>query len=133
MRNAALRRVLVPLLILSQDAVDPDRSGRPRVRANANWQENSLVFASNKGIPLDAQNIVNRYFQPLLRRAGLPNIGWHDLRHTCATVLLSRGAHPKLVQNLLGHASLSMTLDCYLHWIPSMGRVTADGMDEALG
>jgi integrase len=145
MRNAALRRVLVPLLTLSQDAVelfkaplnaavDPDRIlDDPRVRAGANWQENSLVFASNKGTPLDAQNIVNRYFKPLLRRAGLPNIRWHDLRHTCAILLLSRGVHPKLVQYLLGHASITMTLDCYLHWTPSMGRVTADGMDEALG
>jgi integrase len=57
----------------------------------------------------------------------------HDLRHTCATLLLGRGVHPKLVQHLLGHASIAMTLDRYSHWIPSMGRHAADGMDEALG
>ncbi len=104
-----------------------------KVRAGANWQENGLVFASSKDTPLDAQNIVNRYFKPLLKRAGLPNIRWHDLRHTCATLLLSRGTHPKLVQHLLGHASIQLTLDRYSHWIPSMGRHAADGMDEALG
>jgi integrase len=82
---------------------------------------------------LDAQNIVNRHFKPLLKRAGLPPVRWHDLRHTCATLLLGRGVHPKLVQHLLGHASITMTLDRYSHWIPSMGRHTADGMDEALG
>jgi integrase len=91
------------------------------------------VFASGKGTPLDAQNIVNRHFKPLLKRAGLPPIRWHDLRHTCATLLLGRGVHLKLVQHLLGHASITTTLDRYSHWIPSMGRHAADGMDEALG
>ena len=61
------------------------------------------------------------------------NIRWHDLRHTCATLLLSRGTHPKMVQHLLGHASIQLTLDRYSHWMPSMGRATVEGMDEALG
>ncbi|MDQ3659595.1 MAG: tyrosine-type recombinase/integrase [Actinomycetota bacterium] len=89
-------------------------------------------MATRKGIPLDAQNIVNRHFKPLLKHAGLPPIRWHDLRHTCAT-LLGRRVHPKLVQHLLGHAGITMTLDRYSHRIPSMGRHAADGMDEALG
>jgi integrase len=79
------------------------------------------------------QNIVNRYFKPLLRRTGLPDIRWHDLRHTCTTLLLGRGVHPKMVQHLMGHASIQLTLDRYSHWIPSMRRATAEGMDEALG
>ena len=49
------------------------------------------MFASVKGTPLDAQNIVYRYFKPLLKRTGLPDIRWHDLQHTCATLLLGRG------------------------------------------
>jgi integrase len=91
------------------------------------------VFATGKGTPLDAQNIVNCHFKLLLRRAELPAIRWHNLRHTSATLLLSRGTHPKLVQHLLGHASIQLTLDRYSHWIPSMGRHAAEGMDEALG
>jgi integrase len=63
---------------------------------------------------------------------GLPPIRWHDLRHTCATLLPGRGVHPKLVQHLLGHASITMTLDRYSQWIRSMGRHAADSMDEAL-
>ena len=90
------------------------------------------MFASGKGTPLDAQNIVNRHVKPLLRRAGLPDIRWHDLRHTYATLLLGRGVHPKLVQHLLGHASITMTLDRYSHRIPNMGRHAAKGMNEAL-
>jgi integrase len=90
------------------------------------------VFASSKGTPLDAQNIVNRHFKPLLRRAGLPDIRWHDLRHTYATLLLARGTHPTYVQKSLGHASVQLTLDRYSHWMPSMGRATASAMDDAL-
>ena len=97
------------------------------------FTDSGLVFATRKGTALDAQNIVNRHFKPLLKHAGLPPIRWHDLRHTCATLLLGRGVHPKLVQHLLGHASITMTLDRYSHWIPSMGSHAADGMDEALG
>ncbi|HET6660358.1 MAG TPA: tyrosine-type recombinase/integrase [Rubrobacter sp.] len=57
---------------------------------------------------------------------------FHDLRHTAATLLLGRGVHPKLVQELLGHSSIAMTLDRYSHWIPSMGEQTAAAMEAAL-
>jgi integrase len=132
-KNASRRTVDLP-----QRAVEALRSHRKRqveeqLRVGARWADNGLVFVTTIGTPVDAQNIVNRHFKPLLRRAGLPGIRWHDLRHTCATLLLSRGTHPKLVQHLLGHASIQLTLDRYSHWIPSMGRATAEGMDEALG
>ena len=132
-KNASRRTVDLP-----QRAVEALRSHRKRqveeqLRASAQWADNGLVFTTGIGTPIDAQNIVNRHFKPLLRRTGLPDIRWHDLRHTCATLLLSRGTHPKYVQHLLGHASIQLTLDRYSHWIPSMGRATAEGMDEALG
>ena len=131
-KNASRRTIDLP-----QRALEALRSHRKRQLEEklvaSSYEESDLVFATGKGTPLDAQNIVNRHFKPLLKRAGLPNIRWHDLRHTCATLLLGRGVHPKLVQHLLGHASITMTLDRYSHWIPSMGRHAADGMDEALG
>ena len=95
--------------------------------------DNGLVFATTIGSPIDSQNIINRHFRPLLRHAGLLDMRWHDLRHTCVTLLLSRGSHPKLVQHLLSHSSIQLTLDRHSHWMPSMGRSTADGMYEALG
>ena len=97
------------------------------------YEDSELVFATRKGTPLDAQNIINGFFKPLLKRAELPNIRWHDLRHTYATLLLARSTHPTYVQRSLGHASVQLTLDRYSHWMPSMGRNTADAMDEALG
>jgi integrase len=102
-------------------------------RKATDYEVSGLVFATRKGTPLYAQNVINRHFKPLLEHVGLPPIRWHDLRHTCATLLLGRGVHPKLVQHLLGHASITMTLDRYSHRIPSMGRHAAEGMDEALG
>jgi len=71
-------------------------------------------------------------FGKLLKRAKPPEIRFHDPRHTCATLLLSRGQHPKLIQELLGHANISITLDTYSHVLPGMGDGLADAMDEAL-
>jgi integrase len=84
------------------------------------------------GKPLDFRNVATASFKPLLKKAGLPDIRFHDLRHTCATLLLSRGHHPKLVQELLGHASVAMTLDRYSYVLPGMGDQTAAAMEAAL-
>ena len=131
-KNASRRTV-----DLLQKAAEALRSHRKRQMdqptVGAQWTDNGLVFTTTIGTPLEAQKIVNRHFKPLLRRTGLPNIRWHDLRHTCSTLLLRRGVHPKMVQHLMGHASIQLTLDRYSHWIPSMGRHAADGMDEVLG
>ena len=132
-KNASRRTIDLPQRALKALRSHRKRQVEEQLKAGEKWEENGLVFASSKGTPLDAQNIVNRYFKPLLYRTGLPDIRWHDLRHTCATLLLGRGVHPKMVQHLLGHGSIQLTLDRYSHWIPSMGRATADGMDEALG
>ena len=77
-------------------------------------------------------HLLGRHFNPLLRRAGLPTIWLHDLRHTCATILLMAGKHPKYVQELLGHASINITLDTYSHVIEGMDGGLGDAMDEAL-
>jgi integrase len=67
-----------------------------------------------------------------LGRADLPHLRFHDLRHTCATLLLGRGVHPKFVQELLGHATIAITLDTYSHVMPGMGDQTAAAMEDAL-
>jgi integrase len=103
-----------------------------RLKAGSLWQDNSLVFCTHAGNPLDFRNVATASFKPLLKKAGLPDIRFHDLRHTCATLLLSRGHHPKLVQELLGHASIAMTLDRYSHVLPGMGDQTAAAMEAAL-
>jgi integrase len=69
---------------------------------------------------MSCTNLLGRHFKPLLRSAELPAIRLHDLRHTCATILLMAGKHPKYVQELLGHANISITLDTYSHVIEGM-------------
>jgi integrase len=92
-----------------------------------------LVFTSWVSTPVSRQDLVTRSFKPLLKRAGLPDIRFHDLRHTCATLLLSKGVHAKFVQELSGHATIIITLDTYSHVLPGMGDAAAGAMDEAAG
>jgi integrase len=131
-KNASRRALDLPVHAVRTLRAHRKRQLEEKLESGALYEDQGLVFATGKGTPLDAQNVVNRHFKPLLRRAGLPNIRWHDLRHTCATLLLSRGTHPTYVQKLLGHASVQLTLDRYSHWMPSMGKHTANAMDEAL-
>jgi len=102
------------------------------LKAGGAYQDNDLVFAGDLGGPIGHEKVTQRSFKPLLKRAGLPEIRFHDLRHTFATLLLARGVHPTYVQRALGHASVKMTLDRYSHWMPSMGRATAEAIDAAL-
>src|SRR5215210_6610202 len=104
-----------------------------RMRLAGLYEDHDLIFTTQRGTPLNPENLVKRSFKPLLEWAGLPSIRFHDLRHTCATLLLGRGVHPKLVQELLGHATISMTLDTYSHFLPSMGDQTAGAMGHAFG
>jgi integrase len=80
-----------------------------------NYADQGLVFSTNTGTPFNPSNMRQRSFTPLLRKANIPHIRFHDLRHTCATLLLGKGTHPKFVQELLGHATVAITLDTYSH------------------
>jgi integrase len=91
------------------------------------------VFSDLGGGPLRKSNLIRRSFKPLLRQAGLPDIRFHDLRHTSATLLLARGTNPKIVQEMLGHARVGLTLDTYSHVTPSMQHEAARAMNELLG
>ncbi|HEY6750847.1 MAG TPA: tyrosine-type recombinase/integrase [Rubrobacteraceae bacterium] len=96
------------------------------------WRENGLIFASEAGDPLDRRYVTNHRFKPLLKRAGLPQIRFHDLRHTCATPLLGRNVNPKILSEMLGHASTAITLDTYSHVLPNMQSDAAKAMEDAL-
>lgn len=122
---------------LSRKAVEALRSHRAgqageKLRLGSLWQDGGLVFPTTTGTTTSGTNLLGRYFRPLLKRADLPPVRLHDLRHTCATILLMAGKHPKYVQELLGHASISITLDTYSHVIEGMDGELGDAMDEAL-
>lgn len=104
-----------------------------RMRLAGLHRDQGLIFSTQTGAIVGPENLVKRSFKPLLKRAGLPEIRFHDLRHTCATTLLGRSVHPKMVQELLGHATVAMTLDTYSHYLPSMGDQAGGAMGEAFG
>jgi integrase len=96
------------------------------------YQDQNLVFAGESGELINPFNLRQRFFSPLLERAELPHITFRDLRHTCASLLFQRNAHPKLVHELLGHASVAITLDTYSHMLPGMGGEAATAMKDVL-
>ncbi len=99
-----------------------------RLLVGPEWQQTDLVFCTHQGKPLGHRNVL-RAFKLIMLRAGLPDVPFHARRHTAATLLLTQGVHPKVVQERLGHATIAMTLDIYSHPIPSMGRAAADQLD----
>jgi integrase len=104
-----------------------------RVRKAGLWEDHGLIFPSEVGTPMSGRNLY-RAFKIRVKRASLPQtLRFHDLRHTCATLLLRQGINPKFVQELLGHADISLTLNTYSHVLPDMGDAAASGMDAALG
>ena len=103
-----------------------------KLRRAGLYRDEGLVFASGVGTPVNPENLVKRSFKPLLEKAGLPEIRFHDLRHTCATLLLGRDVHPKFVQELLGHATIAMTMNTYSHYLPSMGDQASGAIGDAL-
>lgn len=104
-----------------------------RLGAAGVWEDLDLVFANGLGRPIEPQNLVQRAFYPLLERAGLPRIRFHDLRHTAATLLLARGVHPKKVSEMLGHATVAITLDRYSHVTPTMHEEAAEILESVVG
>ncbi len=91
-----------------------------------------MVFASEIGTPLNRHNLTQRSFRPLLAKAELPQIRFHDLRHTCATLLLTKNVNPKVVSEMLGHSNIAITLDTYSHVLPNMQDSAARALEEAL-
>ena len=121
---------------LTQSAADALRSHLQRqlkeIEALGDeYQDQGLIFPGEKGQPMRPWTLT-RKLQRILERAGLPHLRFHDLRHTCATLLLSKGVHPKFVQELLGHATISITLDTYSHVIPAMGDQTRKAIEDVL-
>jgi len=117
-------------------AVDALRAHRvrqleERLLAGSRWHDEGLVFSTTIGTPLDGRN-VTRHFQKLLLGAGLPRQRFHDLRHTCASLLLAQGVHPRVVMETLGHSQIKLTMDTYSHVIPQLQREAAGQMDALL-
>jgi integrase len=131
-KNASRRTVGLPQRAVSALLSHRKHQLEEKLRAGPLYQDGDLVFASRHGTPMDAQNVVNRYYKPLLERAGLPPIRFHDLRHSCLSLLAQHGEPIRDLQALAGHATASFTLQRYTHHYDSSARRTADAMGEIL-
>ena len=122
---------------LPSAAVDALRTHRARqmeerLMAGSEWKDDrGLVFTTATGRPLQGTN-VTRTFQQLLARAGLRRQRFHDLRHSCASLLLAQGVHPRVVMETLGHSQIGLTMNTYSHVLPPLQREAAARMDEVL-
>ena len=119
------------LVVLPEIAIASLRSHKSRL--GIAQHPTALVFTGARGGPLRKTNLLRRWYHPLVEKAGLRRFRFHDLRHTHATLLLSQGVHPKVVQERLGHSSVMMTLDTYSHVTPSLQAEAAVRLDAALG
>lgn len=133
--KTARSRRLVVLSELGADALRRHRAmqAERRLRRGDEWQDNDLVFPNALGKPMNPPNLLIRSLRPLLAKANLPKVRFHDLRHTAASLMLDQGIHPKIVSEMLGHSAVGITLDLYSHVTPSMQAQAADALDSLLG
>lgn len=102
-----------------------------RLWAGSRWQEGDYLFTTSIGTPMIGSDVTRR-FQALLRAAGLPAMRFHDLRHGAASLLLAQGVHPRVVMEMLGHSTITLTMNVYSHVIPDLQREAATKMEAAL-
>lgn len=102
-----------------------------KLLAGSQWEEHNLVFCTSLGTPFNPSKLIER-FNTLVKKAELPHMRFHDLRHSAATILLAMNVHPKIVQELLGHNQISMTMDLYSHVLPGLQEDVIDRLENIL-
>ncbi len=129
--KSSRRMINLPQLVLDalkQHSVSQDAM---KQKAGSRWKSLDLVFPNTVGGHQE-QAYLRSTFLRLLKEAGLPPIRFHDLRHSAATILLSQGVNVKVVQEILGHSNVSMTLGVYGHVLPGMQGDAMNKWDELL-
>jgi len=101
-----------------------------RRKAGDAWQEHDLLFTTRTGSPIKHKNLLDRYFQPLVFKAGIPQIRFHDLRHTAVSLMLSNGVPIFVVSKIIGHSRPSITSDTYGHLVAGADDQVGQMMDE---
>jgi integrase len=126
------RRILViPPSVVERLREHSKRQLAEKLWAGSRWVENDMVFANHFGGPMQARRVIED-FHNALRKADLPRIRFHDLRHSCATLLLVQGVSPRVVMDVLGHSEIAMTMNTYSHVVPELRREAAERMESLL-
>ena len=127
------RTIALPVLAVRALRQHKMRQAQERLALGPAWEDNDLVFPNQVGRPIERQNLIRRSFHPVLNKAGLGRLRFHDLRHSAATLMLAQGIHPRVVQERLGHSTISVTMDVYSHVMPTLQKEAARAMDKAFG
>lgn len=127
------RTMPVPASLIRDLIIHKRKQTEHRFGLGGKYQNNEFCFATETGTPLYHRNLFQRHFKKLLAKAELPtSFRLYDLRHSCATLLLSAGENPKVVSERLGHASIVLTLDTYSHVLPDMQKGASDKLEAML-
>ncbi len=129
--SSSRRTIPIPEDVLAELKRHKAGQSHERLLLGQAYQDNGLVFCHEDGRPLQPGSF-SKLFVQMLKKAGLPHIRFHDLRHTFATLMLELGEHPKTVQTMLGHSNISMTLDLYSHLSLELEKKAAARLNEAL-
>ena len=129
--DSSLRLLSIPEKAIKVLYMHSEKQQAIKDLAGNRWEEYGLVFTTNIGTPINPRNLL-RHFHSSLADINLPRMKFHALRHTTPSLLLSKNKHPKLVQMLLGHSEIGLTLNTYSHATPQMQGEIADAIDEIL-
>ena len=95
------------------------------------WVDRDLVFTTGHGTAIEPHNLFD-HFKAALQTAGLPAIRFHDLRHSCASILLAQNVHPRVIMEILGHSEIGTTMNLYAHVIPEVQERAMQLLSQAL-
>lgn len=126
------RNIFLPAFVIEELKAHRTRQLEERLKVGELWENRDLVFCTAVGSYFNPTSSIQRLFKNILKQAELPTIRFHDLRHSAATLLLGMGVHPKIVQELLGHSNISMTMNIYSHVLPSMQKEAMEKMNTML-
>lgn len=127
-KTYARRTVGVPASVRDDLAAYLERRARQAARP---LDASEYVFTAPRGGPLRRDQLFKRILRPAIEAAGLPQgLRLHDLRHSCAALLIDLGAHPKAIQERLGHSSITVTMDVYGHLFPALNEALTERLDE---
>jgi len=127
--DGSRRTIALPDSVVRALRVQRGYQAEQRLLAGPDWQDHGLVFTNGTGRPIEPI-ILHRDYKALLQKAGLPTtLRFHDLRHSTATLLMAQGVHPRAIMELLGHSSITVTMNVYGHVLPAMMRDAAAKMD----
>ncbi|SDY56923.1 site-specific integrase [Thermoactinomyces sp. DSM 45892] len=125
----SVRSVTLPPIVIQ--ALKNHKQVQDQEKTNELYQCYDLITATCFGSPLNPLHLRKR-FKKILTKANLPDIRFHDLRHTHATLMLQQGEHPKVVSERLGHSNINITLDTYSHVLPNMQQEAVERFEKML-